>query len=107
MSSGISKSLSQQIEIKNNVTDLVNLNVGDSSYSPVQKPFTVYENGVDVTSSATVTTTITDSNGKTVSSISTDAPNTYTITYTVKYDGESSTAETIVNVIGIIDGEVE
>ena len=108
MSSGISKSLSQQIEIKSNVTDLVNLNVGDSSYSPVQKPFVVYENGVDVTSSATVTTTITDSDGNVVSSISTDVPNTYTIKYTVKYDGESSTAETIVNVIGIIeDGEDE
>lgn len=108
MSSGISKSLSQQIEIKSNVTDLVNLNVGDSSYSPVSNPFVVYENGVDVTSSATVTTTITDGSGKTVSSISTDAPNTYTITYTVKYDGESSKAETIVNVIGVIeDGEDE
>ena len=107
MSSGISKSLNQQIEIKSNVTDSVNLNVGDPSYSPVQKPFIVYENGVDVTSSATVTTTITDSDGNIVSSISTDTPNTYTIKYTVKYDGESGTTETIVNVLGIIEGEID
>lgn len=108
MSSGISKSLSQKIDIESNVEETINLNVGDPSYSPIEKPFTVYENGVDVTSSATVTTTITDSEGNVVASISTEAPNTYTITYTVKYDGESSKAETIVNVLGSgIEEEVE
>ncbi len=100
MSSGISKSLKQNIEIRGNVEPEVTLSVGGSGYSPVSKPFTVYENGVDVTSAATVTTTITDKNGSTVSSISTSAPNKYTITYTVKYDGETSKAKTVVTVVG-------
>ena len=100
MSSGISKSLRQSIEIVGNVEPTVTLSVGGSSYSPVSKPFTVYENGVDVTSAASVSTTITDQNGNVVSSISTSGPNKYTITYTVRYDGESSKAQTIVTVVG-------
>ncbi len=100
MSSGISKSLNQQINISSNIQSSVTLNVGDPAYTPVSKPFTVLENGVDVTSSATVTVTITDSSGRTVGAISTAAPNTYTITYTIKYDGEVSKAETVVTVIG-------
>lgn len=99
-SSGISKSLSQKISIESNVDGTINLNVGDSPYTPLSSPFTVYENGVDVTSSASITTTITDQNGSTVSSISTSAPNTYTITYYIKYDGKTKKAQTIVNVIG-------
>ena len=100
MSSGVSKSLSQNIDIKSNVEGTVNLNVGGPSFSPSTRPFTVYENGVDVTSSASITTTITDSKGAVVSSISTAEANTYTITYIVKYDGKTSKAQTIVNVLG-------
>ena len=100
MSSGVSKSLSQEIDIESNVEKSISLMVGGPSYEVNSKPFTVYENGVDVTSSATVTTTIVDKNGNTVSSISTDAPNTYTITYSIKYDGKSQTAQTTVTVTG-------
>ena len=97
-SSGVSKSLSQKIDIDTLVDSQVNLNVGDS-YSPSSKPFRVTENGVDVTSSATVTTTITDKSGSVVSSIDTSSANTYIITYTIKYDGETSKAQTTVKII--------
>ena len=105
MSSGVSKSLSQNIDIKSNVEGTINLNVGGPSFSPSTRPFTVYENGVDVTSSASITTTITDSKGAVVSSISTAEANTYTITYIVKYDGKTSKAQTIVNVLGNDSGD--
>ncbi len=98
MSSGISKSLSQDIDIETNVEESVNLFVGDT-YTPTSNPFTVYENGVDVTSSATITTTIKNSNGTTVSKIDTSSPTSYTITYIIKYDGKTSKAQTIVNVL--------
>ena len=90
--------LSQKIDIDTLVDSQVNLNVGDS-YSPSSKPFRVTENGVDVTSSATVTTTITDKSGSVVSSIDTSSANTYIITYTIKYDGETSKAQTTVKII--------
>ena len=53
---------------------------------------------MDVTSSATVTTTITDKSGSVVSSIDTSSENTYIITYTIKYDGETSKAQTTVKI---------
>ncbi len=97
MSSGISKTLNQNIKITSNVESSVSLSVGDS-YSPVSKPFTVLENGVDVTNDASVSYTITK-NGSTVSSIDTSQAGTYIITYTIRYDGESDKATTTVNVI--------
>ncbi len=102
MSSGISKSLNQQIEITGNVDAQATINVGDG-YSISSKPFTVLENGVDVTSSATVSHTISGPGGSTDFS----KPGTYTITYTVQYDGESSKAQTVVTVIGSEQEEPE
>lgn len=94
MSSGISKSLNQNIDIQeNNIPATATINVGEG-YTPVSKPFTVYENGVDVTSSATVTTDISGPDGTKDFS----KAGTYTITYRVKYDGESSSASTTVTV---------
>ena len=97
MSSGISKSLSQKITIDSNVESTVNIAVGES-YSPIQTPFTVYENGVDVTAAATVSTTITNADGATVTEINTEAPGTFKITYNVSYDGKNKSATTTVNV---------
>ena len=94
MSSGISKSLSQKIDIKTNVESSVTIKAGEG-YSISTRPFTVYENGVDVTSSATVSHTISGPGGSTDFS----KPGTYTIKYTVKYDGESDTATTTVTVL--------
>lgn len=96
-SSGISKSLSQDIEITSNVETTVNIELG-GSYAPIDNPFTVYENDVDVTSAANVNYTIYDGDGKVVNSITTTEAGTYKIVYTVKYDGEESQAETTVNV---------
>lgn len=93
MSSGISKSLSQKIDISSNVDSEVTIAVGDG-YSINSNPFTVYENGVDVTASATITHTVTGPDGSTDFS----KPGTYTITYVCKYDGESSKATTKVTV---------
>ena len=95
MSSGISKSLSQRISIKSNVDSEITIAVGDPA--PIDShPFTVYENGVDVTASATITHSVSGPDGCTDFS----KPGTYTITYKVKYDGESSTATTKVYVEG-------
>jgi surface-anchored protein len=95
MSSGISKSLSQKIDIKSNVDSEITIAVGDPA--PIDsQPFTVYENGVDVTASATITHSVSGPDGSTDFS----KPGTYTITYKVKYDGESSTATTRVYVEG-------
>ena len=99
MSSGVSKSLTQDITIESNVPGSVNLSLGDQ-YSPVEVPFTVYENGIDVTAAATVSNSIVDSNGNTVDSISTEQVGTYTITYNVSYDGKTKSATTTVNVTG-------
>ena len=89
MSSGISKSLSQQIDIESNVETEKIIQLGES-YSVSSKPFTVFENGVDVTASATISHTISGPDGSTDFS----KAGTYTITYTCKYDGESSQATT-------------
>ncbi len=102
MSSGISKSLHQQISIESNVDPEVTIAVGDG-YTLDSHPFTVYENGVDVTASATITHTISGPDGSTDFS----KPGTYTITYTAKYDGETSQAITKVYVEGDDSGDDE
>ena len=102
MSSGISKSLSQKIDIESNVDSEVTIAVGDG-YTLDSNPFTVYENGVDVTASATISHTISGPDGSTDFS----KPGTYTITYTVKYDGETSQATTKVYVEADDDDEPE
>ena len=93
MSSGISKSLSQQINIESNVESSATITQGEG-YSISSNPFTVTENGTNVTSSATISHTISGPNGSTDFS----EVGTYTITYTCKYDGESSQAITKVTV---------
>ena len=95
MSSGISKGLNQEIEFIANVEDTANIMLGES-YTPSSSPFKVLENGVDVTSSASMSHTISGPEGTKDFS----KPGDYTITYTVKYDGESDTAKTIVTVTG-------
>lgn len=102
MSSGISKSLRQQINIESNVDDSVTIQQGEG-YTVSSNPFTVYENGVNVTASATVSHTISGPDGSTDFS----KPGTYTITYTCKYDGESSQATTKVTVEANEDEEPE
>lgn len=93
MSSGISKSLNQEITITSNVESSATITQGEG-YTINPNPFTVKENGIDVTASATISHTITGPDGSTDFS----KPGTYTITYTVKYDGESETAKTTVTV---------
>ena len=92
MSGGISKSLSQQITIISNVEDsLPSMSPADSC--PINSnPFTVKENGVDVTASATITHSVSGPSEN--CSVAGD----YTITYTVKYDGETDTAKTTITV---------
>ncbi len=92
MSGGISKSLSQQITIISNVEDsLPSISPADSC--PINSnPFTVKENGVDVTASATITHSVSGPSEN--CSVAGD----YTITYTVKYDGETDTAKTTITV---------
>ena len=101
MSSGISKSLSQDIDIKSNVESSATITAGEG-YSLNSNPFTVYENGVDVTSSATISHTISGPDGSTDFS----KAGTYTITYTCKYDGESSQATTTVTVEAAEEPEI-
>lgn len=93
MSSGISKSLRQQINIESNVDESVTIQQGEG-YTVSSNPFTVYENGVDVTASATISHTISGPDGSTDFS----KAGVYTITYTCKYDGETSQATTKVTV---------
>lgn len=95
MSSGISRSLNQQISFTANVDSTATINQGEAC--PISSnPFTVKENGVDVTASASITHTVTSDTSVTDCSL----PGTYTITYTAKYDGESDTAKTTVTVVG-------
>ncbi len=60
--------------------------------------------GTDITSMATISTRITDSNGNVVSSINNTSPNTYTITYRVSYDDYVNTCS---NKIVIKEKEVQ
>ena len=66
----------------------VTYNTGDSIDSSLYNgsKVSVTCNGENVTSHAQISTTIKDSNGNSVSSISSSTPNTYNITYSVKYD---------------------
>lgn len=96
MSSGISKTLSKEIKIESNVEETVNISLG-GTFTPLEKPFTVYENGTDVTSSAEVSYTIYDSEGN-VAEINNSQIGTYTIVYTVSYSGETSEARATINV---------
>ena len=78
----------------------VSYNVGegiDSSYYNSSHVI-VTCNGNNVTSSATITTTIKDSAGNTVNNISSANPNTYTITYHVKYDDYSGSTSNVIRI---------
>ena len=97
MSTGISKTLNQDIEITSNVEASVNITIG-GSYSPNSKPFTVYENGVDVTAAADVGYIIYDGDGQEVTEINTAEIGTYKIVYTVTYDGKTEKAETRITI---------
>ena len=98
MSSGVSKTLKQNIKISRNVSatnKTISAGSGES-YSPVSKPFTVTENGVDVTAAADVSTTI-YKDGSVVDEVDTSEPATYKVIYSIKYDGkEDSVTVTII-----------
>ena len=99
MSSGISKTLSQNIEITSNVESSIDITLGNT-FTINEKPFTVLENGIDVTAEANTSYVIYDGDGKEVTEINTAEAGTYTVVYTVSYDGKQEEAETIVNVLG-------
>lgn len=97
MSSGISKTLSQSIKIESNVSPSIDVGLG-GTFTPESNPFTVYENGVDVTAAAKIDYTIYDADGNQVNEINTEEAGTYKIVYNVTYDGKSDSAETTINV---------
>ena len=97
MSSGISKTLNQSIKIESNVSSSIDIELG-GTFTPESNPFTVYENGVDVTAAAKIDYTIYDADGNQVNEINTEEAGTYKIVYNVTYDGKSDSAETTINV---------
>ena len=66
----------------------VTLSIGDTF---VDEGVEVLENNIDVTNKATVKKTIKDSSNKTVSTITTDKSDTFTITYTITYGSYTET----------------
>lgn len=62
-----------------------------TTYQESSKPVIVLENGNDITNSATISKVIKTSSGATINSIPSDSASTYTITYTVKYQGITKT----------------
>ena len=70
-------------------TYYVNETVSSSLYNGAI--ITLLENDSNITSKASISITITDSNGNTVSSIDNTRPNTYTITYKASYGSYNGT----------------
>lgn len=68
-------------------------------YTDETKPITVLDNFIDVTNSATIEKTITNSSNNTVTTIDTSKVDTYTITYKVTYKGSSYQKAKIIKVI--------
>ena len=99
MSSGASKSLKQNIKISRNVSATNKTIAAGSgeSYTPVSKPFTVTENGVDVTAAADISTTI-YKDGSVVDEIDTSAPATYKVVYSIRYDGKEDSVTVTITV---------
>lgn len=99
MSSGVSKTLKQNVKISRNVSATNKTIAAGSgeSYSPVSKPFTVTENGVDVTAAASVSTTI-YKDGSVVDEVDTSAPATYKVVYEIKYGGKSDSVTVTITV---------
>ena len=99
ISSGVSKTLKQNIKISRNVSATNKTIAAGSgeSYSPVSKPFTVTENGVDVTAAADVSTTI-YKDGSVVDEIDTSSPATYKVVYSIKYDGKEDSVTVTITV---------
>ena len=81
---------------KSSVTYTVGDNIDKSLYDGSIVNLTC--NGGNVTSSANISITITDANGHTVSSINSDAANTYTVTYRVSYDNYTGTKSNTINI---------
>ena len=99
ISSGASKSLKQHVKISRNVSATNKTIAAGSgeSYTPVSSPFTITENGVDVTAAANVTTTI-YKDGKVVNEIDTSEPATYKVVYSVKYDDKEDSVTVTITV---------
>ncbi len=97
------KQATYKLSLKNSAT--VTYNVGDSIDSSLYNGgiISLTSDGSDITSSASITKTITDKNGNTVSQITSQEANTYTITYRVSY---SEYTGTISNKIVIKEKEI-
>jgi penicillin-binding protein 1A len=72
------------VDVNLNGNSSVSINVG-SSYTDPTPPVTVLDNFVDVTSSATIEKTITNSSNDVLTTLDTSTPDTYTIKYKVTY----------------------
>lgn len=86
-SNGATISLESNITFQYNGTNESKIIKGNT-YSDVASPISVFEDALDVTTSATITKVIKNSSGTEVSSIDTNVIDTYTITYTASYLGE-------------------
>ena len=73
----------------------INLNL-NSTYE--EKGVKVVSKGNDVTDKATVKIVIKDNQNTVVTSIDTTVANTYTISYTVKYESTEKTVTRVVNI---------
>lgn len=81
-----------------NSDDVISLTIG-SPYIETQKPIIVYENLIDVTSSANIIKTITKtSNDEIVDSITTDSVETFNITYQITYKDYTNIITKIVEI---------
>jgi len=81
--------------IKLNGNSEITLNVGDTYED---KGVIVLDNMMDVTDQATIQTTIKDSNDNKVDKIDTSSPNTYKITYVVKYNSHYKSLTRTINI---------
>lgn len=69
-----------------NGSDTVSLSL-NATYNDFTTPISVYENGMDVTSSANIKTSITNEDDDTLGAVDTSTPGTYTVLYKINYKG--------------------
>jgi len=72
------------VTLNGNISITLNKN---ASYTDLAIPVTIMENSVDVTNSSDITKVITNSSNQVIGTIDTSIPDTYTITYKIKYKG--------------------
>ncbi len=99
LSSGVSITLRQTIDIIYNESNEVTIKVGDG-YTELDKPITVTLNGEDVTNEATISRSIFDvTNNQTVTEINTTVAGEYQITFTVTYKNSTKSFTKVVKII--------